>query len=44
MANSKDNSKAALVDELNGLLADHFAMFIKTKNYHWHMKGPRLHD
>lgn len=44
MANSKDNSKAALVDELNGLLADHFALFIKTKNFHWHVKGPRFHD
>jgi starvation-inducible DNA-binding protein len=44
MANSKNNSKAALVDELNGLLADHFALFIKTKNFHWHVKGPRFHD
>ena len=42
MANSKDNSKAALIDELNGLLADHFALFIKTKNFHWHVKGPRF--
>lgn len=38
------NSKAALVAELNGLLADHFALFIKTKNFHWHVKGPRFHD
>jgi len=36
------NSKAALVAELNGLLADHFALFIKTKNFHWHVKGPRF--
>ena len=33
-----------MVDELNGLLADHFALFIKTKNFHWHVKGPRFHD
>lgn len=44
MDDTKTNSKAALIDELNGLLADHFAMFIKTKNFHWHVKGPRFHD
>lgn len=44
MADTKTNSRAALVAELNGLLADHFALFIKTKNFHWHVKGPRFHD
>ncbi len=44
MADKKDNSKKALVDELNGLLADHFALFIKTKNFHWHVAGPRFRD
>ncbi|MDC8755281.1 DNA starvation/stationary phase protection protein [Erythrobacter sp. sf7] len=44
MANPNTNSKAALVGELNGLLADHFALFIKTKNFHWHVKGPRFRD
>lgn len=44
MADTQTNSKAALIGELNGLLADHFAMFIKTKNFHWHVKGPRFHD
>ena len=44
MADTKTNSKSALVAELNGLLADHFALFIKTKNFHWHVKGPRFHD
>jgi starvation-inducible DNA-binding protein len=44
MADTKAHSKAARVDELNGLLADHFALFIKTKNFHWHVKGPRFHD
>lgn len=38
------NSKAALIAELNGLLADHFALFTKTKNFHWHVKGPRFRD
>lgn len=44
MATTTTNSKAALVGELNGLLADHFALFIKTKHFHWHVKGPRFHD
>jgi len=42
MADTNTNSKAALIAELNGLLADHFALFIKTKNFHWHVKGPRF--
>lgn len=44
MADKKDNSKKALVGDLNGLLADHFALFIKTKNFHWHVAGPRFRD
>lgn len=44
MTNAKDNSKSALIAELNGLLADHFALFTKTKNFHWHIKGPRFRD
>ena len=39
-----DNSKAALVDSLNGLLADLFTLYIKTKNFHWHISGPHFHD
>ncbi|MEJ2458697.1 MAG: DNA starvation/stationary phase protection protein [Novosphingobium sp.] len=41
---SKDNSKAALIDSLNGLLADSFALYLKTKNFHWHVRGPHFHD
>ena len=44
MADTKDNSKAALIDELNGLLADHFALYIKTKNFHWHIVGRHFRD
>ncbi|MBI1402227.1 MAG: DNA starvation/stationary phase protection protein [Porphyrobacter sp.] len=44
MAEANTNSKTALIAELNGLLADHFALFIKTKNFHWHVKGPRFRD
>src|SRR5499426_2597153 len=29
---------------LNGLLADAFALFVKTKNFHWHVSGPHFRD
>ena len=29
---------------LAGLLADVFALYVKTKNFHWHMSGPRFRD
>jgi starvation-inducible DNA-binding protein len=30
--------------ELNALLADVFALYFKTKNFHWHMSGPSFRD
>ncbi|MDE2301272.1 MAG: DNA starvation/stationary phase protection protein [Sphingomonadales bacterium] len=38
------NSHTALIDALNGLLADLFALYVKTKNFHWHVAGPRFRD
>src|SRR5271169_6361350 len=29
---------------LNLLLADTFALYLKTKNFHWHMSGPHFRD
>src|SRR4051812_7871359 len=29
---------------LNALLADMFALYVKTKNFHWHMSGPHFRD
>ena len=29
---------------LNVLLADTFALYFKTKNFHWHMSGPHFRD
>jgi len=29
---------------LNGLLADVFALYLKTKNFHWHMSGAHFRD
>lgn len=44
MAGKGDNSKKALIAALNGALADHLALYVKTKNFHWHVAGPRFHD
>ena len=44
MASTGDNSRTALIDGLNGLLADHLALYFKTKNFHWHVTGPRFRD
>jgi starvation-inducible DNA-binding protein len=39
---------AAAVDKisasLNALLADAFALYLKTKNFHWHVSGRHFHD
>ena len=29
---------------LNALLADMFALYLKTKNFHWHISGPHFRD
>lgn len=29
---------------LTRLLADVFALFVKTKNFHWHVSGPHFRD
>src|SRR6059058_2130681 len=29
---------------LNLILADVFALYVKTKNFHWHMSGPHFRD
>lgn len=39
-----DNIKSAHIANLNGLLADAFALYIKTKNFHWHVRGPQFRD
>ena len=37
--------KAAQIQRaMNPILADVFAMYLKTKNFHWHMSGPHFRD
>ena len=33
-----------VADALNGILADSFALYLKTKNFHWHVSGPHFRD
>ncbi len=35
---------AALTKSINALVADAFALYLKTKNFHWHMSGPHFRD
>lgn len=45
MGNKKgDNASKALADAMNGLLADSFALYLKTKNFHWHVAGPHFRE
>jgi starvation-inducible DNA-binding protein len=38
------NSTTALAAALNGLLADYYALYLKTKNFHWHVSGPHFRE
>src|SRR6202050_4099581 len=33
-----------IASSLRELLADVFALYVKTKNFHWHMSGPHFRD
>ena len=34
----------AIAAKVNKLVADAFALYLKTKNFHWHMSGPHFRD
>src|SRR5438045_7924555 len=40
----KPNAVRDLAGALNMLLADMFALYLKTKNFHWHVSGPHFRD
>ena len=47
LATPTDLSSDAVRDisgALNALLADMFALYVKTKNFHWHVSGPHFRD
>jgi len=38
------NARRDLAGALTVLLADTFALYVKTKNFHWHVSGPHFRD
>jgi len=47
LATPTDLGSAATKDvsaAMNAILADVFALYLKTKNFHWHMSGPHFRD
>jgi starvation-inducible DNA-binding protein len=40
----KSNAVRDISGALTTLLADMFALYLKTKNFHWHMSGPHFRD
>ncbi|WP_066647961.1 MULTISPECIES: Dps family protein [Sphingomonas] len=40
----KSNATKSVAEALNGILADSFALYLKTKNFHWHVSGPHFRD
>src|SRR6516164_2093070 len=38
------DATSAVTEVLNPLVADAFALYIKTKNFHWHVSGPQFRD
>ncbi|MCP3732649.1 DNA starvation/stationary phase protection protein [Sphingomonas sp. MG17] len=38
------NDTKTVAQALNGILADSFALYFKTKNFHWHVSGPHFRD
>ena len=40
----KSNQTKTVAEALNGALADSYALYLKTKNFHWHVSGPHFRD
>ncbi|UFH55354.1 Dps family protein [Spirosoma sp. KNUC1025] len=40
----EEKGREKVAESLNRLVADAFALYIKTKNYHWHMSGRHFRD
>ena len=38
------DAKQEISAALTTLLADMFALYVKTKNFHWHVSGPHFRD
>ncbi len=40
----KQKATRDITGAMNAILADVFALYLKTKNFHWHMSGPHFRD
>jgi starvation-inducible DNA-binding protein len=40
----KANATKDIAGAMNAILADTFALYMKTKNFHWHISGPHFRD
>lgn len=40
----RSNATRTVAEALNGVLADSYALYFKTKNFHWHVSGPHFRD
>jgi starvation-inducible DNA-binding protein len=40
----KPNEVQAIVESINPIIADSYALYLKTKNYHWHLAGSHFRD
>lgn len=38
------NAAKTVAEALNGILANSYALYFKTKNFHWHVSGPHFRD
>src|SRR5712671_4485844 len=39
-----DEATRDIAGAMNAILADVFALYLKTKNFHWHLSGPHFRD
>jgi starvation-inducible DNA-binding protein len=39
-----EEATAALAERINQLVADAYVLYLKTKNFHWHVSGPNFRD
>jgi len=44
IADFEPHAAAKISSALNTVLADMFALYLKTKNFHWHVSGPHFRD
>ncbi|MCF8710284.1 Dps family protein [Rhizorhapis sp. SPR117] len=40
----RSNATKSVAQALNGILADSYTLYLKTKNFHWHVSGPHFRD